>query len=101
MIDKKKFHRELREFVERNNIKFASSIDDPDATTIVCTAVEEFDPVTNEVWNVPANRSYARDIVCDECKRQVVMSDGMFKMYSEAKSKPLVGCGSCVLGIKK
>lgn len=98
-MNKTLFKIKLREFVERNGIKIASSV--PEESTIVVSAVEDFDPKSNNMWDLPGNKSYPREgLVCAECKRPVVMSDTMYEMYLAANSKPIVACGQCVFGVK-
>lgn len=95
-MNKTLFKIQLRDFIERNNIQFASEFPADEQNIVVVTAVEDFDPKSNDLWDIPANKSYPRDMVCAECKRQVVMSDGMYRMFEEAKVKPAVACGACL-----
>lgn len=96
MIDKDDFKKFLKEFIERNNITSASHISDPEETIIVVAAVADFDPRTNDLWDIPENRSFPRPLCCLECFRPIVMSDAMYKMYQESKPKPTVACSKCV-----
>lgn len=98
-MKKEEFKQQLKNFIERNGIKTASSM--PEDSVVVVTAIEDFDPKSNDFWDIPGNRSYPREgLVCAECKRPVVMSGNMFEMYLKANSKPKVGCGKCIFGVK-
>lgn len=96
-MDKPQFKQKLKSFIEENDIKTVSNFDESAYNIIVCTAVEDFEPESNEMWDLPQNKSYPRDLTCAGCKRQIVMSDAMFDMHQKAKKKPKVMCGKCVL----
>jgi len=73
--------------------KFLSELSED--TIVVVSAVEDFDPKSNDVWRVEKNKSYSRDVVCGKCKRQVVMSDGLFEMFEKKNRQQNVLCGKC------
>lgn len=99
MMDKDDFKKFLKDFIERNNIKPATHFEDPEGSIIVVAAVVDFDPKSNDLWDIPENRSYPRPLCCVECFRPVVMSDAMYKMYQEVNPKPSVACSKCVFKI--
>jgi DNA-directed RNA polymerase subunit RPC12/RpoP len=69
----------------------------PEDCVITCMAIEDDDyKKINEWWALEANKSYPREVFCSECKRQVMMSNSVFKMYQEAEKKPKVVCGKCL-----
>lgn len=69
----------------------------PEDAMFVVSAVEDFDPETNILWGVAANKSYPRDLFCGSCKRQVVMSDGLYERYLEVNKPEQVICAVCLM----
>lgn len=88
----------LQGLVLNGRIKVATKI--PLHSKLVVTTVEDFNPKNNTLWQNQANKSYPRDgMVCCNCKKPVVMSDGMFAMYSEDPHPENVVCGKCAFNI--
>ena len=73
----------------------------PANSTIAVVAVEDFDPKSNEVWHSLQNHSYARDVYCDECSRQTVMSNGMYKKFTHQGRIQKVICSKCLFNLLK
>lgn len=70
----------------------------PEGSVIVVTRVQDFDPASNDMWDLEANKSYPREgLVCHTCKEPVVMSDSLYEMYERKPMPEAVGCGKCVL----
>lgn len=91
-----KILRNIRRFIEKHNIKAVTEI--PADAIVVVTLVKDFDPESNSVWEIQANKSYPREgIVCRSCQQPVVMSDGVFDMYSKNPVPNQVCCNECVL----
>lgn len=89
------FRDSLKNFIDRTNIQSTDKIKED--SIVVCAAVEDFDPRTNELWSVDANWSYPRERHCGDCKRQVVMSDGMYRMFMDSGATAPIKCGRCLL----
>ena len=84
----------LQSLVLSGKIRVANKI--PLDSKLVVTTVADFNPKNNSFWQNKANKSYPREgLVCCECKQPVVMSDGMFQMYSEDPHPENVICGKC------
>ncbi len=84
----------LKNFIEKSGIQTTSEIT-PDMIMVV-TRVTDFDPESNEVWEIQGNRSYPRErVVCDKCKNPVVMSDFAFSQYQKNQNPEKVICGQC------
>lgn len=96
-MDKKTFKEKLKAFIEGNNVGVANKFPKDEDNVAVVAAVEDFDISGNDMWDKPENKSYPRDLHCTSCSRQVVMSEGMFKMFEEANPKPKVICTVCLL----
>ncbi len=65
----------------------------PDDAFLVVTPVEEFDPQTNDLWRLKANKSYPREgIVCIDCQRPVVMSQVAYDAYLKNPDPERVIC---------
>jgi hypothetical protein len=72
----------------------------PEDAVITCMAIEDDDyEKINEWWALEANKSYPREVFCDECKRQVMMSNSMWSAYQKSEKKPKVVCGKCILKV--
>ncbi len=90
------FQQFLKDFTSKLNVKFTKAPPEGDSC-IICTAVEDFDPESNDLWQIKGNKSFARDAHCSTCKRQVVMSDTMFAGYCSMQRTAKVMCGKCFL----
>jgi len=89
-----KFLLFLKDFIEKKNVKIVAEISSD--VKIVVTRVSDFDPQSNEVWHIQANKSYERQgVVCCQCKNPVVMSDFAFKEYSKTQNPEQIICGQC------
>lgn len=87
--NREEFRKSLRKLIEENDFRVGKLT--PDAL-IIATPVEEFDMKSNDLWEIPANKSFPRDVFCRGCNRQMVMSDGIFKDYEENGRKNPVMC---------
>lgn len=95
---RKAFFGSLRVFFKRANVKFSSAMPD-EQSIIVCSRVEDFDPKSNELWTLRANKSFPRDAECGDCKKPVVMSDAMFAGYVAGQRQSKIKCAKCLLKI--
>jgi len=90
--ERKNLHENLRDLFEKKKVQVTSE-PPGEGMYIVVTLVKDYDPQYNEVWVLPANKSYPReDVVCAECKEAVVMSDGMYQKYLQGGRKATVLC---------
>lgn len=96
-MNKDEFKKKLGEFLSSGTIGVANKFPEKEENFAVVSSVEDFDPASNDMWDNEANKSYPRELHCSKCQRQVVMSDGMFKMYQEAEVKPTMICSTCLL----
>lgn len=98
LIDRIAFFKKLQRFIKKHKIQSTTEITDD--MIIVTTLVEDFDPDSNAVWHLDANKSYPREgIVCHECKRPIVMSNFAFNYYQKNPNPKQVMCGTCVFSI--
>ena len=65
----------------------------PKNMVFVLSRVEDFDSELNEVWRMPENKSYARNLFCNWCNSQVMMSNGAYKIFLDYP-RPLQ-CSKC------
>jgi hypothetical protein len=69
----------------------------PEDAIVVVTRVADFDPASNDEWDLYANKSKPRDLHCGGCGEQVVMSNGMYEAYLAKDGKPeMVRCNVCI-----
>jgi ribosomal protein S27AE len=88
--------RMIREFLKLPNVRVMKEMPE-EHDIIIATAVADFDPKSNDLWVISANKSYARDEICMDCGRQVVMSDGMYAGYVAAQRQAKIKCGKCFI----
>ena len=86
------FRRRLWNFIKKMKV---GTIED--AEYIVVTRTTEYDVENNFYWNLDVNKSFPRDLVCNTCKHQVVMSNGTFMNYQKAPTPEKILCASCLL----
>lgn len=69
---------------------------------MVVMRLEDWKPEMNDAWKLEANKTQIREgLVCCECKRPVVMSNGMYEAYSNNKHNPKAVCIQCSFGLVK
>lgn len=96
--DRPKFMKFLKGFIEQNNVKVVKDI--PDDAKIVVTRVKDFDPESNSVWLIDANKSYSREgLGCGKCGDPVVMSNGAYERYLKNPKPENIICNKCLFGI--
>lgn len=95
--DRFKFLSALKTLVERFKIKAVNSL--PEGTIIIVSRVEDFDPESNSIWKIEANRSYPREgLECSKCHYPVVMSNWGFSEYQKHPNPEHICCNQCILG---
>ena len=93
---KAEFLAELIAEAKDGKIKLAKNIEFDNHSVLLCTAIQDGDfKEINRFWDLEANKSYPRDLYCHKCKRQVMISNNLFKAYQEAKIKPKLLCSKC------
>lgn len=66
--------------------------------TVVCTRASDFDPVSNILFELEANRSAVRpDVHCFKCASVMVMSNDAYARYAALDKKPRVTCLQCLV----
>ncbi len=97
-FDRTKIMEGLKHLVNSGKLGLAKEI--PADAKLVVTRVKDFDPDWNDVWELQKNKSYPREgMICSECGFDVVMSDGMFEMYSNSPHPEMVICNKCIMEI--
>lgn len=71
-----------------------------DEPILMCSRVEDYDPVQNEIWELDANKSYPRGgVECHVCHYPCVMSNALYEAYRAKEKPPKVVCGVCFMKI--
>jgi hypothetical protein len=69
---------------------------------MICMLQEHWKPEMNDFWELEGNKTVIREgLVCSECKKPVVMSNGLFEAYSNNPNNPVAVCIGCSLGLVK
>jgi len=67
------------------------------ADVILCSRAADFDPASNVLWELEANRSAVRpDVRCLACKSVVAMSNHAYERYCAMDDKPRICCTVCL-----
>lgn len=97
--EREKFFERIRKFFKLTEAKVVKEI--PEDTFIIVTAVDDWNEEGNDMWQLPENKSYTRDVNCVECDRQVVMSNGVYKQFIDGGRVHKVLCNRCFVQIIK
>jgi hypothetical protein len=101
--DRPEFRRDVEKMMETLDVQ-VGEIDDPraEAVVILVTLAVDFDPASNVLWELDANKSAVRpDVHCSFCKGVVAMSNHAYGRYAAMVKKPRVCCTRCVGSLVK
>lgn len=91
------FRKRLREFLKNIPSVSKQAIIDDEHAVMVVMREEDWKPEMNDYWELDANKTIKREgLFCLECKKSVVMSNGMYEAYSQNKHNPKLLCAQCV-----
>lgn len=66
---------------------------------MVVSRAKDFSEKENDVWELDDNKSFPRDFFCFECKKQVVMSNGLFRVYGKKPRPEKIICTKCLVSV--
>jgi hypothetical protein len=92
--DRPQFRRDVLGLMEKLDVH----VGEPDeATVILCTRADDFDPASNVLWEREDNQSAVRPgIVCSTCKQTVALSNHAHGRYLALDKKPRICCTRCL-----
>jgi hypothetical protein len=92
--DRPQFRRDVAKMIGELGVKSAEV--SPDMVILV-TRASDFEPESNVLWELEANKSSVRsDVVCSTCKNTVAMSNDAYGKYSAFDRKPRICCTVCL-----
>lgn len=93
--DRPQFRRDVADMVRTLGVQVGEV--GPD-TMVVCSRAADFDPSSNVLWELEANRSAVRpDVHCFKCESPMAMSNDAYGKYVKADQKPKVCCVQCMV----
>lgn len=92
--DRPQFHRDAAKMMDGLDIQ----IGEPDAAAVIlCSRAVDFDPETNVLWELEANKSAVRpDVHCSTCDSVVALSNHVYARYLVMDKKPRICCTACL-----
>ena len=95
--DRPEFRRNVADMVSKLDISVGEITQN---VMVVCTRAADFDPASNVLWELEANRSAVRnDVLCMACKSPLAMSNDAYGRYTSLDKKPNVCCVLCIVEI--
>jgi len=92
--DRPQFRRDVAAEIAKLGVEVGAI--GPD-TVVLCTRAEDFDPSSNVLWELEANKSQVRkDVVCSFCRHIVALSNEAYARYRMLDRKPRVCCERCI-----
>jgi len=93
--DRPAFRRDVAKAFDDHNVG-VGDMTEP-GIVVVCVRGQDFDPQTNVLWELEANRSAVRpDVLCQDCKSPLAMSHHAYGQYTALDKKPKVMCVQCM-----
>ncbi len=91
------FRKQVKGLVEKLPTASRSELEGAENAVMVVARVEDWDASKNDYWDLPVNKSFPREgLVCAECKKPVVMSDGLYASFIKNPKSPKAMCFRCV-----
>ena len=95
--DRHKFREALRPLVAKMEVGAMTS-----DVVLLCTRASDFDPDSNSLWELEANKSAVRqDVRCSGCGSALAVSNGAYANYTAMDKRPRASCMQCVLDVAK
>jgi hypothetical protein len=95
--DRPQFRRDMADLMQKLGVRLGKIGQD---VMVVCTRAADFDPDSNVLWELEANRSAVRDDVhCLTCKSPLAMSNEAYARYLSLDKKPKVCCVQCMVEV--
>lgn len=97
--DRPQFRRDLARDLQKLGVEIGEVGSD---TMVICSRAEDFDPASNVLWELEANRSAVRPgVKCFKCGSVMAMSNHAYNGYARLDKKPRVCCVQCALTLEK
>ena len=93
--DRRKFREALRPLVAKMEVGVMTS-----NVVLVCMRAADFDPDSNALWELEANKSAVRqDVRCSGCGSALAVSNAAYATYTAMDKRPKASCMQCVISM--